>query len=191
LPNFTSLTRAGTVFPVVVRTVTRGQPRSEHVVLATLRNTTFHACFPIPSAGSPGIAAGTLIRNWLAWHRAGAERRKAAEPEADVQADAWPAVSVAIATETIAAQSAERSGRAPRTIFRNTSGRLVTMACWQHGLTGGLTPMWPPATRPQLRSVRLRAGMAMLSAVYANADHQISPRGPSNSGADDGSRFTL
>ena len=63
------------------------------------------------------MAAGTLIRNSLAWHRAGAEWAEAAEPEADVQADAWPVVSVTIATEAVIAHSAVRSRNAPRTIF--------------------------------------------------------------------------
>jgi hypothetical protein len=106
-----------TAFPAVVRTIMRGQPRSEHVVLAILRNTTFHACFPIPSAGSPGMAAGTLIRNSPGWHRAGAERGEAAEPGTDVHADAWPVVTAAIATEAVTADRAVRSENASRTIF--------------------------------------------------------------------------
>src|SRR5262249_16656620 len=63
LLNLTSLMREGITFPVVLRTITRGQPPSQHVVLAPLRKPIFHACLPIPSAGSPGMAAGTLIRN--------------------------------------------------------------------------------------------------------------------------------
>ncbi len=76
LLNSTSLTVTATAFPVAPRPVPpalprntiRGQPRSEHAVRPVSRSSTFHACFPIPSAGSPRIASGTLMASWLAWH---------------------------------------------------------------------------------------------------------------------------
>jgi hypothetical protein len=116
LLNLTSLMRVGTVFPVAARTITRGQPRTVHLVLAILRNTTFHTCWPIPSAGSPGMAAGMLIRNSLAWHRGVAEPAEAAGPDTDVRADAGPVVSVASATEAVMAHRTVRSRNAPRAI---------------------------------------------------------------------------
>ena len=62
------------------------------------------------------MAAGTLTRNSLAWHRGVAERGEAAGPDADVQADAGPAVSMASATEAVMAHRAVRSRNAPRAI---------------------------------------------------------------------------
>jgi len=85
------------------------------------------------------MAAGMLIRNSLAWHRGGAERGEAAGPDADVQADAGPVVSMMSATVAVIAHRAVRSGSTPPGHMRNTSGRQVKMAGWQHELTGGLT----------------------------------------------------
>src|SRR5579863_7229397 len=41
-----------------------GQPASEQLSWPVLRRKTFHASFPIPSAGSPAVAVGTAMASW-------------------------------------------------------------------------------------------------------------------------------
>ena len=79
------------------------------------RKTIFQARVPIPSAGSPGMAAGTLMFRSAAWQAAGEAGPGFAG--AAGRAEAGAAVSKATATAAVAAQTARRGSSGLRAIM--------------------------------------------------------------------------